>query len=130
MKKQTQKKTCTQQEENTQQEEAQQQQEETQNEADTNIQTKTIENIKSTREKHAPKKYDDYICNQTTRYPIENHVIQKLLKRTQNILGKNNGTQTPTKLYSGCKIPHWQEAMKSEIIALKQNETWDMVQVS
>lgn len=53
---------------------------------DTSIQIRTIENSQNTRgirEKHAPKKYDDYICNQTTRYPIKNHVPYKNFSKKQ-----------------------------------------------
>ncbi|GAU29576.1 hypothetical protein TSUD_153260 [Trifolium subterraneum] len=86
---------------------------------------------KSTRPKKVPTHLKDYACNNVTKsilYPITQYTCHDNLSTKQKSYTMSLLTENePTTYSEACKHEQWIKAMKTELQALQQNNTWTIV---
>jgi len=100
---------------------------------------------RSERTKHPPNYLKQYYCGNLAQipsaapsssdrsFPGKPYSIFSFLSHSQLSLQQRAFTSSvssvfePTTYKQASSIPHWQHAMTNEIIALEQNQTWDLV---
>jgi hypothetical protein len=100
---------------------------------------------RSERNKHPPNYLQQYYCGNMTKIPSATpsssdcslpgkpYSIFSYLSNSQLSLQQCAFTSSVSSVFEpktykqACSIPHWQNAMTNEILALEQNQTWDLV---
>jgi len=76
----------------------------------------------------------DYVCSSSkrrgTQYPISSYVsFANLSLEHRCCVSRISAQQEPSSYDEAAKDPRWQQAMKDELQALIENETWDIVRL-
>lgn len=87
-----------------------------------------VELRKSVRTKHPPAWMNDFILSNACSYPLSSYVSYSHLSQSfRHALSVFSSIQEPTSFNQAVQDPSWIFAMKLEIAALEDNNTWSIV---
>lgn len=75
---------------------------------------------------------EDYVCYNAnkSKYPIENYLSYENISEKHNaFLTEINMAKEPKSYTQAIKDKNWCKAMESELKALKENKTWEIIEL-